>query len=49
VKGKDMGAGKVAVQPERIEEVILFIRGQKVILDYDLADIYGVETRRLNE
>jgi hypothetical protein len=35
--------------PESIEEVILLIRGQKVILDYDLAEIYGVETRRLNE
>lgn len=35
--------------PERIEEVILLIRGQKVILDYDLAEIYGIETRRLNE
>ncbi|MFH2232419.1 MAG: ORF6N domain-containing protein, partial [Patescibacteria group bacterium] len=25
------------------------IRGEKVILDSDLADLYGVETRRLNE
>ena len=25
------------------------IRGQKVMLDRDLADLYGVETRRLNE
>jgi len=27
----------------------LTIRGQKVILDYDLAAIYGVSTKRLNE
>ena len=35
--------------PERIERVILLIRGHKVILDSDLAALYGVETRRLNE
>ncbi|OGP49966.1 MAG: DNA-binding protein [Deltaproteobacteria bacterium RBG_13_43_22] len=40
---------KMELPPERIEEVILLIRGQKVILDYDLAEIYGIETRRLNE
>jgi ORF6N domain len=28
---------------------IVFVRGQKVILDFDLATLYGVETRRLNE
>lgn len=44
-----MGGRKKAVPSERIEEVILLIRGQRVILDYDLAEIYGVETRRLNE
>ena len=27
----------------------MVIRGTKVILDSDLADLYGVETRRLNE
>lgn len=32
-----------------IEGVIRMIRGQKVILDADLADIYGVATKRLNE
>ena len=32
-----------------IEHSILWIRGQKVILDYDLADIYGVTTTRLNQ
>lgn len=30
-------------------ERILLIRGQRVILDEDLAELYGVETRRLNE
>ncbi|MCJ7683086.1 MAG: ORF6N domain-containing protein [Desulfobacteraceae bacterium] len=34
---------------ERVEETILFIRGQKVILDADLARLYGVTTKRLNQ
>jgi hypothetical protein len=34
---------------EGIEDLILTIRGQKVIVDRDLAQIYGVKTRRLNE
>ncbi len=32
-----------------IEEKIYIIRGQKVMLDADLAELYQVETRRLNE
>ena len=32
-----------------IESVILSVRRQRVILAADLAEIYGVETRRLNE
>ena len=32
---------------DRIERAILLIRGQKVILDVDLAVLYGVETRVL--
>jgi hypothetical protein len=34
---------------ERIERVILFIRGEKVMLDLDLAEIYGVMTGALNQ
>ena len=34
---------------ERIEKAIFLIRGQKVILDRDLARLYGVETRVLNQ
>lgn len=33
----------------RIESRILFIRGQKVILDSDLAELYGVPTKVLNQ
>jgi len=32
-----------------IEPLILTLRGQRVILDSDLAEIYGVPTKRLNE
>ncbi|MFZ5906843.1 MAG: ORF6N domain-containing protein [Nitrospirota bacterium] len=34
---------------EFIDNKILFIRGHKVMLDADLADIYGVSTKCLNE
>jgi hypothetical protein len=34
---------------QRIEEMIFLIRGQRVMLDADLARIYGVTTKRLNE
>ena len=40
---------KDLIPTERIERVILLIRGQKVILDTDLARLYGVTTKRLNE
>ena len=33
----------------RLEQSILLIRGQRVMLDADLAVLYGVTTRRLNE
>ena len=36
------------VQPEQIEQVVLLIRGQRVMLDCDLAALYGVETKNLN-
>ena len=35
------------VPVERIESRILFIRGEKLMLDADLAGLYGVETRVL--
>lgn len=34
---------------ETIEQTILLIRGQKVIIDADLARLYDVSTKRLNE
>lgn len=40
---------KVAGAMERIEDHIVLVRGQKVLLDSDLAALYGVTTKRLNE
>jgi hypothetical protein len=37
------------VLTEKIEPRILTIRGQRIILDADLADLYGVTTKRLNQ
>jgi len=37
------------IPAERIERRILLVRGQKVLLDRDLAELYGVETRALNQ
>jgi ORF6N domain len=40
--------GQSLIPPERIERSILAIRGQRVILDADLAALYGVATKTLN-
>lgn len=40
---------KGLIPQERIERRIFVIRGQKVMLDRDLAKLYGVETRVLNQ
>ncbi len=37
------------IQLEQIQNMIYVIRGQKVMLDSDLAELYGVESKRLNE
>jgi hypothetical protein len=37
------------VKLEKIEDKILLIRDEKVLLDSDVAEIYGVETKRINE
>ena len=34
---------------ETIESMIYIIRGQKVMLDFDLAKIYGYETKNFNQ
>ena len=40
---------KGLIPQERIERRMLVIRGQKVMLDKDLAGLYGVPVKRLNE
>jgi len=40
---------RLLVPAEKIERLILLIRGRRVVLDADLARIYGVTTARLNQ
>ena len=42
-------ASSYLVPVERIEGAILELRGERVMLDADLAAVYGVTTRRLKE
>jgi hypothetical protein len=39
----------VLVPRERIEQTILIIRGHRVMLDADLANLYGATTKCMNE
>lgn len=34
---------------KEVQQKILFLRNQEVILDADVAELYGVETKRINE
>ena len=45
----EMTANESLVHNEQIEVLILMIRGHKVLLDRDLAVLYGVETKALNQ
>lgn len=40
---------KIVISEKIIQSKIYFIRDQKVMIDSDLAELYGVETKRLNE
>ena len=48
-KGKLVANCDQLVVVDNIESLIKVIRGQQVMLDRDLAALYGVETKRLNE
>jgi hypothetical protein len=39
----------LAIPPETVERRILLIRGQKIMLDSVLAELYGVETKVFNQ
>jgi hypothetical protein len=43
------GTSSLIIPIERIQSLILMLRGQRVIIDADLARLYGVPTKRLNE
>ena len=44
-----MGYQAELIRPPQIEHAILLIRGQRVLLDRDLAALYGVTTGNLNK
>ena len=37
------------VKIENLKELIIEMRGQSILLDSDVAELYGVETKRINE
>src|SRR5207249_4102550 len=40
---------KVALKPENLAQLVFVIRGEKVMLDVDLAKLYGVSRKALNQ
>ena len=46
---KNLTASSLSTSVQLIERRIYLIRGQKVMLDFDLAELYGVTTSRINE
>src|SRR5438034_1463199 len=40
---------KLALKPENLAQLVFVIRGEKVMLDVDLAKLYGVSTKALNQ
>jgi ORF6N domain-containing protein len=39
----------LALKPENIVQLVFFVRGEKVMFDADLAKLYGVATKALNQ
>jgi hypothetical protein len=37
------------IKQDHVQEKIIIIRNQNVIVDADVAELYGVETKRINE
>jgi len=48
-RGRKLADGDGTIPLERITRAILLIRGQKVMLDTDLAELYDVGTKALNQ
>ena len=40
---------QITPQPENLAKLVFLVRGEKVLLDADLASLYGVEARALNQ
>ena len=40
---------KLALKPENIAQLVFFVRGEKVMFDADLAKLYSVTTKALNQ
>jgi hypothetical protein len=40
---------ELAPKPENLARLVVAVRGEKVLLDADLADLYGVATKALNQ
>ena len=45
----DQLQNKEVVVTTPVESRIMYIRGNQIMIDRDLAELYGVETKRLNE
>jgi len=41
--------GQLIPRPENLAKLVSMVRGEKVLLDSDLADLYGVTTKALNQ
>src|SRR5207248_5194977 len=41
--------GVIVLKPENVAQLVFFMRGEKVMFDADLAMLYGVEVRSLNQ
>src|SRR6202045_311865 len=39
----------IILKPENVAQLVFFVRGEKVMLDVDLAKLYGVSTKALNQ
>ena len=37
------------ITTNNVKDVIISLRGEEVILDFEVAKLYGVETKRINE
>ena len=46
---KKSNATLSTVTPKDVEERVLVLRNQRVLIDSDVAELYGVETKRVNE